>query len=82
VELVAVVGRFAPESVVADLRDLRSLTDDPEWYARLRESALARSELGDEERERLAAGEVADELEACRRAHEDLADALAEYETE
>jgi hypothetical protein len=82
VELVAVVGRFAPESVVADLRDLRSLADDPEWYARLRESALARTELGDAERERLAAGEVADELEACRRAHEALADALAEYETE
>jgi vacuolar-type H+-ATPase subunit H len=82
VELVAVVGRFAPESVVADLRDLRSLTDDAEWYARLRESALARTELGDEERERLAAGEVADELEACRRAHDRLAEALAEYETE
>lgn len=82
VELVAVVGRFAPESVVADLRALRSLTDDSEWYARLRESALARSELGEAERERLAAGEVADELAACRDAHDRLADALAEYETE
>lgn len=82
VELVAVVGRFAPESVVADLRALRSLTDDSEWYARLRESAMARSELGEAERERLAAGEVADELAACRDAHDRLADALAEYETE
>lgn len=81
-ELIAVVGRFAPESVVADLRGLRSLTDDAEWYARLRESAMARTELGDEERERLASGDVADELDACRDAHERLAEALAEYETE
>ena len=80
VELIAVVGRFAPESVVADLRALRSLTDDADWYARLRESALARTELGEAERERLAAGDVADELAACRDANDRLADALDEYE--
>jgi hypothetical protein len=81
-ELISVIGRFAPESVVAELRSLRSLTDDSEWYARLRESALARTELGEAERERLASGEVSEELDACRTAHEELADALAEYETE
>jgi hypothetical protein len=79
-ELIAVVGRFAPESVVADLRSLRSLTDDGTRYARLRESALARTELGAEERERLASGEVADELAACRDARDRLAEALDEYD--
>jgi hypothetical protein len=81
-ELIAVVGRFAPESVVADLRALRPLTEDTEWYARLRESALARSELGETERERLASGRVAEDLAACRDAYEDLAAALDEYDAE
>jgi hypothetical protein len=75
-ELVAVVGRFAPESVVARLRDLRPLTEDETEYARLRRAAEARAELGEAERERLASGAVADELAACRTARERLTDAL------
>jgi hypothetical protein len=77
-ELVAVVGRFAPEDVVARARDLRGMADR-EGYDRLRESARAREQLDADQRRRLASGAVAEELRACRAERERLVDALAEY---
>ena len=74
-ELVQVTGRFAPEDVVARLRELRSLPDRTE-YGRLRESAVAREQVTDDQRERLASGAVADELEQLRATRAELRDAL------
>jgi hypothetical protein len=77
-ELVAAVARFAPDPVVAEARALRALPAELD-YERLRESAVAADELGPEERERLAAGGVADDLAAARRTRERLTEALEEY---
>jgi hypothetical protein len=74
-ELVAVVGRFAPDATVALARDVRDLPRESD-YARLREAAVARDELTDGQRERLAAGEVATELDRLREVRDDLAGAL------
>ena len=71
-ELVAVVGRFAPESVVSEARTLRSLADREE-YERLRRAAVARAETDEAERERLRSGSVEAELADAR-------DRLAEVE--
>ncbi|WP_152039558.1 DUF7118 family protein [Salinigranum salinum] len=74
-ELVAVVARFADESVVARAREVRNLTfrDD---YERLRRAAVARAELTDTERERLASGAVERELAARREERDRLQTAL------
>ncbi|MFB6200567.1 MAG: hypothetical protein ABEI98_01000 [Halorhabdus sp.] len=77
-ELIAVVGRIAPEKIVAHLRNVRALPRETE-YARLRESACARDQLDDEERERLASGAVEAELTTLRERHERVADALDTY---
>lgn len=77
-ELVAAVARFAPEPVVAEARALRALPNELD-YDRLRDSAVAAAELGAEERERLAAGGVEDDLATARRQRERLTDALGEY---
>jgi len=74
-ELVSVVARFAPEDVVARTRRLRRLPDEVA-YERLRETALARDELDDEERDRLERGAVEAELAAARDERNRLADAL------
>jgi hypothetical protein len=76
-ELVAVVARFAPEDVVAAARRLRTLPDEVA-YGRLRETALARDELDEAERERLERGEVASELANARAQRERIEAALAE----
>ncbi|WP_135821663.1 DUF7118 family protein [Halostella litorea] len=77
-ELVSLVSRFAPEPVVAKLRDVRALTREDD-YERLRTAAVARDRLGPDERERLAAGDVADELADLRAERDALAAALSEY---
>ncbi|EMA08131.1 hypothetical protein SAMN05443574_102314 [Haloarcula vallismortis] len=74
-EYRSVVARFADESVVATLREVRGLADR-EDYERLRESAVARSELTESERERLASGAVEQELSAAREASAAIEDAL------
>ena len=76
-ERISVVGRFARD-VVPHLRAVRALTrrDD---YERLRESAVARDELTETERERLRRGAVDRELAALREERESLADALATH---
>jgi tetratricopeptide (TPR) repeat protein len=77
-ELISLVSRFAPEAVVARLRDVRALTREDD-YERLRNAAVARERLGPEERDRLASGDVADELADLREERDALADALEEY---
>ncbi|QLD85327.1 hypothetical protein HWV23_06160 [Natronomonas halophila] len=74
-ELVSVVGRFADEETVAALREVRALTrrDD---YGRLQTAAVARAEMTEEERERVASGAVAEELEATREEKERIEAAL------
>ncbi|WP_049924410.1 DUF7118 family protein [Halopiger djelfimassiliensis] len=59
------VARVADESVVERLRTVRRLATDSE-YDRLQTAARAVARLTPEERERLADGRVADELEALR----------------
>ncbi|AZH23899.1 DUF7118 family protein [Haloplanus aerogenes] len=76
-ELVSVVARFAPEAVVAQARRLRRLPDEVD-YERLRETALARDELDEAERERLERGAVEAELTAARDERERIEAALSE----
>ncbi|MFB6173587.1 MAG: hypothetical protein ABEI39_03000 [Halobacteriales archaeon] len=77
-ELLSLLRQFAAEPTAARLREVRSLARR-EDYGRLREAAHARDELDERERERLADGAVADDLEAARRRREDLAAALEEF---
>lgn len=74
-ELIRVVGRFADEETVALAREVRDLTGRDD-YERLRQAAVARADLSDEERERIQSGEVAEELEQLRGDAETLRDAL------
>jgi hypothetical protein len=76
-ERISVVGRFAPD-VVPDLRTVRDLTRR-EAYDHLRDSALARDQLTDGERERLRTGTVEEELAQLREERERLEDALETY---
>jgi len=70
------VARVADEDVVAALREVRRLATDPD-YDRLQTAAQAVDRLTPAERERLADGRIADELEALRAERERLEDALA-----
>ncbi|WP_318567699.1 DUF7118 family protein [Salinigranum marinum] len=74
-ELVAVVARFADESVVARARTVRDLTFRAD-YDHLRRAAVARDELTDAERDRLASGAVEAELSDRRAERERLRAAL------
>jgi hypothetical protein len=75
-ELVSVVARIADDGTVARARAVRDLAlrDD---YDRLRRAAVAREELTTDERERLAAGAVEEELAERRAERERLRSALA-----
>jgi hypothetical protein len=77
-ELLSVVGRFAGERTTRALRSVRAAArrDD---YRRLREAAVAASRLSDADRERLAAGTVAEDLSAAREERERLAEALTRH---
>jgi hypothetical protein len=75
-ELVSVVARFAPDSVVAEARRLRRLPDEVD-YEHLRETALARDELDADERDRLERGAVEAELTAARDERERIETALS-----
>lgn len=78
-ELVAVVDRFAADDVLARLNEVRELARD-DRYDRLRAAAVARDELTAEDRRRLLAGEVEDELERLRTERDRLAAALESYD--
>jgi len=77
-ELIAVVGRIAPDDVVAELRTVRELPSRTD-YERLRESVRAREQLTDEERVRLERGDVEAELSALRDERDRLEAALSAY---
>lgn len=77
-ELVSVVGRFADEEAVASARGVWRLSDRPD-YDRLREAAVARAQLTDEERARIEDGTVGAELEAAEADLERVEEALEEY---
>jgi tetratricopeptide (TPR) repeat protein len=74
-ELVPVVGRFAPEDVVATLRTVRDAADD-DRYPGLREVAIAREQLTESERRRLQSGEIEAALADLRERRERLREAL------
>lgn len=78
-ELVSVVGRFAPEGVVADLRDVQSVVRDEERFEHLRTVAEAEAELSESERQKVENGAVEGEIEELRARKTELEDALAEY---
>lgn len=76
-ERISVVSRFAPEAV-PDLRAVRESTRREE-YGRLRNSAQARTQLTEVERERLQSGAVERELAELRDEREQLEAALETY---
>ncbi|MFB6194424.1 MAG: hypothetical protein ABEI75_05105, partial [Halobaculum sp.] len=75
------LGAGAPaqstDNAVALARRLHRLPTETE-YDRLREAALAETELTDDQRDRLRSGEVSAELERLRSERDRLADALAD----
>jgi hypothetical protein len=73
-ELTSVVNRFAPE-IVEQLRAVERLPRETD-YERLRNSAVAESELTADERERLRSGAVGSELAERRAERERLEGAL------
>ena len=75
-ELISVVGRFADDEVIALLRDIRSVTLDEARYTRLRTSAIAQSELTDNEHDQLRRGEIQANRDALTAAKERLEAAL------
>ena len=78
-ELLSVVDRFAGEETTATLRTVRERARG-EAYDRLRDAAVARSDLTDEEREAIASGELSAELSAARTELERLNSALQSHE--
>jgi hypothetical protein len=77
-ELVAVVERFAPESTVERLNDVRDLLRRPD-YEDLRQAAVAADRLDETDRRRLRDGSIQDEVESLRGEAERLDDALETY---
>lgn len=74
-ELVSVVDRFADEDAVVALRNVLSSVRDNSSYTELRRVALARADLGPDERRRLASGDLAAER-ADRQADRERLDAV------
>lgn len=77
-ELVAVVGRFAPDDVIRRLHDVRALSRRAD-YERVRETARADDELDAAERERLRSGAAERERDRLRGKREEFAATLEEY---
>ena len=77
-ELLPVVARFASESTVSALRQVRDACIHPEHYSTLRAVAVARHELTDEQREQLAAGSVEPQRQAYLTAKERIQRTLKE----
>ncbi|WP_458207357.1 DUF7118 family protein [Haladaptatus sp. NG-SE-30] len=78
-EAIRVADRFAPPETVARFREVQRFTHDEVRFDRLRTAAQARSELTDDERDRLARGAVADELQRARDRKSTLTDALDDF---
>lgn len=79
-ELVAMLNRFAPESTIGALQQVREKARDEAAYERLRLTARATVELTETERERLADGAVEEDLAAARERVSTLRDALEDGE--
>ncbi len=76
-EYVAILNRFAPEETIAAFRAVYDMARaEPERYARLRRTARAKTELTETERERVANGQIEDDLAAAREQLESLEAAL------
>ncbi|MXR51566.1 hypothetical protein GRX03_08110 [Halovenus sp. WSH3] len=76
-ELTAAVNRIDP-AVVEQLRTVAALPRETE-YERLRNSAVVRQELSEEERERLQSEAIEDELAELRAERDRLMEALESY---
>jgi hypothetical protein len=76
-ELTAAVNRFAP-AVVEQLRQVEALPRETE-YGRLRDTAVVREDLTDEERERIRSDDIDAELSKAREKRAALEDALEAY---
>jgi hypothetical protein len=77
-ELVSVVGRFASDEVVRTLHELRAFARSGR-YDRLQRAATAREELSERDRERIAAGDVDEDLRSAERDRERLSEALSTH---
>lgn len=78
-ERIAIAGRFAPEETVPQLRSIRSLSRDAD-YDRLRETAIAREELDDDDHKRIRNDTVTRELETAREKRRQLDAVLEEQQ--
>jgi hypothetical protein len=78
-ELVSVVNRFAPDSVVERLERVQDLARDEPHFEHLRATARARDELSAAERERVEAGAVGEDLSALEAERDRLTEALDTY---
>jgi len=78
-ELISVVGRFAPEDVVAALRAVQGVVRDADRFERLRTAAIAAEQLSEEEREKIERGAVEREIDELREREAALEAALDEY---
>lgn len=77
-ELRRVIGRFAPEDVVATLREIRRLAADDARFDRLRDAAVAITELDERDRERLDSGAIKHDRDRRRAERERLTERLEE----
>ncbi|SDJ90410.1 hypothetical protein SAMN05216226_111102 [Halovenus aranensis] len=76
-ELTAAVNRFAPD-VVEQLREVAALPRTTD-YERIRDAAVVREDLSEEERERIRSDDIEAELSAARTERETLEHALEGY---
>jgi hypothetical protein len=74
----SVVRQFAGEETVANCREVRRLTHRDD-YAAIRRTAVAREELTDDQRRRLRAGDVADDVADLEAERDRLTAALEEH---
>ncbi|WP_410767307.1 hypothetical protein [Haloferax sp. DFSO60] len=80
-ELVSVTGRFTDESVVEQARTVyRLASTNEDEFNHLRETAVARERLTDEQRTRLKSGAVDNKLETLRAESRRLDESLEQYE--
>jgi hypothetical protein len=77
-ELLSATSRFASEDAAAALRTVQQVARE-DRFSSLRAAAIARDELSESDRDRLASGAVEADLAAAREALDAVTDALDEY---
>lgn len=75
-ELISMLNRFAPADTICALQSVLEVARDEEIYSRLRQTARARAELTEAERERIRSGAVEEDLQAANQRLETLEDTL------